>query len=122
MATITYTGVLSRHDYGEAFDILFLSSVESPLAEELLWMVGQTVSVRYWITDRQVTKEEAQTEMVRRVSGLASGTFQSHYSEITGYLWTEEELQIGGHNLLEELSSYVGKWLILEIEPHEKEP
>jgi hypothetical protein len=37
------------------------------------------------------------------------------YSEITGYLWTEESLMIGGHDLLEIFRSHVGHYLVLEI-------
>ena len=37
------------------------------------------------------------------------------YSEETGYLWTDEKLEIGGHDILKELYSYIGKYLYLEI-------
>jgi hypothetical protein len=112
----TYTGLLSLHQYGDAYDILFLSTVKEPLADELQWMVRKKVTVRYWVTDKQITKDEAQEEFLKTLLGLASGKFGSRYSEITGYLWTDEELNVGGHDLISELKSNIGKWLILEIE------
>ena len=50
------------------------------------------------------------------VMGDANVDLQSRYSEITGYLWTDEDLNVGGHDLLAELKGHVGKWLIMEVE------
>ena len=116
MKTKTYQGLLTEHSYGEADDILFLSTVSDPLAEELEWMRGKQVTVRYWVSDNEATKEEASEDAMKQVMGKADGEFGARYSEITGYLWTDEELKVGGHDLLDELRSGVGKWLILEVD------
>ncbi|MNJ80064.1 hypothetical protein D3C77_783070 [compost metagenome] len=50
--------------------------------------------------------------------GFCDVGYGARYSELTGYLWTDEYLKVGGHDIIEELRSYVGKWLILEIEVH----
>lgn len=112
----TYTGLLSLHNSGEAEDILFLSALMNPLALELEWMSGKIITVRYWITDQEKTKEEAKESFINSLAGIGDIEYTDRYSEITGYLWTDENLNIGGHNLLDELKSYVGKWLILEVE------
>lgn len=112
----TYSGWLALHGYGEADDILFLSTLREPLAEELEWIAYKEVSVRYWITDKEATKDEAQESFVRKLFGEAEVKFGARYSEITGYLWTDEDLNVGGHDLLAELRGHVGKWLILEVE------
>jgi hypothetical protein len=112
----TYTGLLSLHSWGEADDILFLSSVSEPFAEELQWIVGKQATVRYWITDKPATRDEAHEDFVRHVLGAVEGEFGSRYSEHTGYLWTDEKLTVGGHDLIGELKAAVGKWLILEVE------
>ncbi len=122
----TYSGLLSLQSYGDADDILFLSSLGepifspagAPLAEELQWMVGKQVTVRYWITDSETTKEEAQRAFLETLCGKADGSFGARYSEITGYLWTDEELEIGGHSIIDRLKTHVGKWMHLEIEEH----
>ena len=117
--TLTYVGLLSIHSWGEADDILFVSSVTDPLAEELQDRIsGKSVTVRYWITDQECSREDAHEQFLRRLFGSAEVVCESHYSEITGYLWTDEELTIGGHNLMAELHGQVGKWLILEIDVH----
>ena len=114
----TYQGLLSLHSWGEADDILYLSSLTDPLAEELGWMSGKKVTVRYWITDKQCTRDEAAEAAMLIAMGAADVTLNSRYSDITGYLWTDEDLNIGGHDLLAELKSSVGEWLILEVQEH----
>ena len=79
-------------------------------------MSHQTVTVRYWITDQPCTKDQAIEAAVLTVLGFAQVKLQSRYSELTGYLWTDEDLMVGGHDLLEEFKSNTGKWLILEVE------
>lgn len=114
--TKLYQGLLSLHGWGDASNVLFLSSLHDPLAEELSWMQCSTVSVRYWITDQSCTKDEAIEANVMTLLGFTDVKLHSRYSDLTGYLWTDEDLMVGGHDLLAELKSNVGKWLILEIE------
>ena len=119
--TLTYTGQLSVGEFGESYDVLLLSNLDEPLAEELQEDISsEMVTVRYWITDKECTREEAQESAVRTQMGMAGCVYRALYSETTGYLWTDEEIKIGGHDLLEELSSFDGKWLILEVDIHDK--
>lgn len=90
-----------------------------PLAERLEEIEGRTVTARYWVCEEQSTKEQAQDSFLRKVMGFCDINIGARYSEITGYLWTDEDMKIGGHDLIEELRSYIGEWLILEIEVHE---
>lgn len=117
--TITYEGLLREGPYGEADDVLFLGDDDEPFAKTLDEAIeGKQVSVRYWIADKQCSREEAQEDYLKQVIGLAETCFGASYSEATGYLWTTEECKVGGHDLIEEFKSSVGKWLILEIEIH----
>jgi len=119
MKTQTYTGILANHSYGEYTPVLYISSVESPLAEHLRWIRNKQVTVSYYITDIPCTKEEAKEDFIKKLSGSVSTKFNTRYSDITGYLWTDEECKIGGHDLIEELGSYIGKFVILEITLHD---
>lgn len=119
MKQLNYQGLLTKNGHGDSEDIIFLSSLHDPLAEELQReMDEKQVSVRYWVADRECTKDEVQENFIKRLCGYANCDFFAHYSEMTGYLWTDEECKIGGHDLLQELRSYLGKWLILEIDIH----
>ena len=92
------------------------------LAEKLLDLLeehGETWSVRYFITEEQKSPDELDLALAKVATGLADIDYHMWYSEITGYLWTDEEIVVGGHDLLTELMNYTGKWLHLEIEIEE---
>lgn len=116
MTTYTYEGLLSIHNVGDSSNVLFLSSMKDPLTDELSWISGTQVTIRYWVSDKQVTKDEANDTFMQICMGGSRVRFSAHYSELTGYLWTDEDLIVGGHDLLDELKSYEGKWLIMEVD------
>lgn len=119
MTTLTYNGFIKEDNYGENDDALFIGDSEEPIAEILEdEIVGKQVSARYWIADKETTKEQLQEDFIRTISGIGDAEYTSRYSDITGYLWTDEELKIGGHDLLEEIRSYLGKFIYLEIDVH----
>ena len=115
---IRLSGKLVQREYGEDSDVLFIEGREYPLSRELEDITKKKVTCRYWITDQQTTRDDAQERFLRTLMGEADVQYEPRYSEITGYLWTDEDLNIGGHDLLAELCSSVGKWLILEIDVH----
>ena len=115
---LEFSGLIRIYDYGEAEDLLFLSSLEKPLARELEVIHNKSVSVRYWITEKECTKEDAIEGLIRKICGETHIELTSHYSDYTGYLWTDEYLNVGGHSFIDELYGQEGKWLILEIEVH----
>lgn len=120
MNTIIYEGFLSigqaagcpgESNYKDAMLL-----VDQSIAEELDWMTGKNVSVRYWVTDEKASLEQVQAAHMETVMGVVDAKFIHYYSEVTGYLYTTENLVIGGHNLLQELESFIGKYLILAID------
>lgn len=118
MSAVVYRGWISEHTHGEADDVLFLTEVTEPLAEAIrddMDSHGEFLTVRYFISDRAATHEELNEELVRTITGAGEARFSHRYSEVTGYLWTDEDLMVGGHDLLEELRSHVGQFCHLEI-------
>lgn len=127
--TIRYRGILALHDHGEADDILFLDNTghrhrKRPLAETIsddLAEHGRYASVRYWTADVPMGDDALMESAVRSLLGEADADYGAHYSETTGYLWTDEDINVGGHDLLEELKSQAGRYCLLEID-YNKEP
>ena len=116
---LNYSGFIELKEWGEAYDILFLSTMDDPLVEKLHDEIsGENVTCRYWISDKECSKDEAEKDALYTIMGAAETDFGSRYSEITGYLWTYEVVKIGGHDLVRELSSRTGKYLHLEIKVH----
>lgn len=145
MKNILYTGWIREATNSSLDDILWLQSVTYidssnphltpwdkmewdherdettyPLADVLKSDISnKQVSVSYWITDKQCTKDEAQEQFLKKLYGSADCKFKSHYGDITGYLWSDENLVIGGHDLLQELRSNIDKFLVLDITVHD---
>jgi hypothetical protein len=121
--TVRYRGVLALHDHGEAMDVLFLDNAghrepAGPLAETIgddLDKHGRYASVRYWTAAWPVADDDLIESSVRVLLGEFEAEYSPHYSDITGYLWTDEDIKVGGHDLLEELKSQAGRYCLLEI-------
>jgi hypothetical protein len=121
---IIYEGGIIERSYGEADDILFLGDADNPLAETLeddREHYGPYATVRYYVSETEQTKDRLDENLIRQVSGDTEADFGSHYSEYTGYLWTNEKFKVGGHDLLGELHDHAGQFLYMEIE-WQKEP
>lgn len=120
-------GWLGLKDVDEAYGILHVGERRDledaePLAELTEFMYSKTVTVRYWVCDEKCSKEEAAEDFLGTAMGYADAKYGAHYSELTGYLWTDEDLVVGGHDIIAELKTYIGQYLILEIEVHERQP
>lgn len=106
-----------RRSCGESRHIN-LGNNADPLAEAAEQFNDKMITVRYWITDEPVTIEEAIEETVLQMMGSTKSKFNALYSEITGYLWTDELFTVGGHNLIEEMGSFIDKYLLMEVTVH----
>lgn len=125
----TYRGWLVEHSYGETDNILFLErskgNRDEPLAMELkddMEEYGQYLSVRYIMLKEEKAIDELTEDMTKRICGIGDIDYGDAYSEITGYLWTDEDIVVGGHDLLDELKSYLGMLCHLEIQFHKELP
>lgn len=125
----TFEGIISTEEY---FGDEYLTIDGEALAEKVKNALGFTsswsaeklpdVSVHYYISPKKITEEEMLEKEIRTLAGDA--TIQYDWDQ--GYSsWTpggvSEGLTVGGHNLLEELHTHVGKYLILTIETKSKD-
>lgn len=114
-----YRGRIIEGVYGDDYTALILSGHTQPLAEQIetdLELYGRYATVRYWVTDTERSCEQLDDNLAKVCVGAVDADYGSVYSETTGYLWTTAELMVGGHDLLAELESYVGRYVHLEIE------
>lgn len=114
-----HSGFLKIGSNGEEDDILFLDS--EPISKELEYLCRKFVTVRYYISDKEVSIEQAEELLINSLFGIVNSDYGMRYSELTGYLWTDELLMVGGHNLLQELKTFDGKYLILVVETAKNE-
>jgi hypothetical protein len=89
------------------------------LAEIAEQFNGKCISVRYWTSDEPLgSVEEADALIAHIALGGADIKYSAHYSEETGFLWCDEDFKVGGHDLIEEVSSFIGKYLLMEVLVH----
>ncbi len=116
MKNIIYKGLVGE-GYGECDETICLNG--EPIAETIqddIRTHGDFLTVRYFVCDKECSLEQAKMDWVKTITGSGAAEYCQRYSEITGYLWTDQELNVGGHDLVEELTSTVGKYLILSID------
>ncbi len=127
MTTEIYRGVIRLGTHGDADDILYLqeddekdwgADYSGPLAEAVSDAIkehGSYLSVQYWTASRRCPDEDMKIGALREMLGAGDADFGHRYSDITGYLWTDEEIDVGGHDLLAELGAQAGRYCLLEI-------
>lgn len=124
-----YRGFLRMGSNGEEENILFLlegdppelhtSIHDDPLSKIIaddMEAHGRHLTVRYFTSEKELTEDELMVDFAKKVSGPGDALYGTAYSEITGYLYTNDEIEVGGHNLHAELWSQVGRFCHLEIE------
>jgi hypothetical protein len=115
-----YQGYLNQQVEGDG-DVLKLDGVF--LAETIccdMRKYGNYLSVRYWIADKPFQRNDAEELTLKLLYGNGDSLVGARYSDITGYLWTDEEINVGGHDLIKELYSFEGKYCVLEIKYNKK--
>lgn len=120
-----YQGKITLRDLGEADDILFVETLPSPdfgddpfveIFQDDLKKYGSTVSVQYYISGEPRTIKELTENAVSILAGAADARYEDHWSDLTGYLWTDQDLSVGGHDLWKELASYKGRYLYMIVD------
>lgn len=122
-----YSGTITIRPCGEDEDALWLDPTEGEWTEPLSGQIvediekyGNTVTVSYWIADEPHTLDELLENEVKMLAGAADAEYNQRHSDVTGYLWTDASLVIGGHDLLAELESEAGRWCYLSVRFRER--
>lgn len=79
---------------------------------------GKDVQLNYYISDKLCSKGEMLEGWLKKLHGNIDAAYEAngyHYSSWTWGTDYDTVLKIGGHNLLNELYSYEGKYIILEL-------
>jgi hypothetical protein len=118
MSQIVYRGIITTKEDKNEYDAIYVGEDDEPFVQmwEESFHTKQQVTVRYWISDSELTREELKENQLLAISGAVYADYGARYSELTGYLWTDEKLNVGGHDLLDELESNKGKFLYMEVD------
>jgi len=109
-------GRISQREYMYNYTT-FIGDIDEPIAKYLQENIyAKNVSVKYFISNTLKTKDELMINNLLKISGSLDADYSDAYSDITGYLWTDEQIMVGGHDLLAEINSNVGKFIYLQID------
>jgi len=91
------------------------------LTSESSFLDGNFVKLKYYISETPINKENAEEKFLKSYySGLVyTDTDYCYGSEWTGVYAKNDHLDLGEHNIINELSDYIGKYCYLVIEKEE---
>lgn len=117
MTTKIYKGKIWIGPYGFNDEALFVGENTEPFTQ--VWnddfQERQQVSVKYWISETEKTREQLQENHLLCISGATEADYGDRGSDVTGYLWTDQDLTVGGHDLFKELNDKAGKFIYMEV-------
>ena len=116
-----YTGLLG---YTSNIEENYLIGIDGEiLAEKISEDIGYhfNASISFYFSDKRMSEDELILAFLETLYGHTEADYGVAWDEITGYLWTDEELKIGGHDLLEIFRHNLGKYLYLKIVVHEED-
>lgn len=93
-----------------------------PLTKEMENKCGWSkyvASVQMLIGDTPIDTDHINETKVVSMEGIVDSKYYHRYSDLTGYLWTEEGFKVGGHDIPAILQANVGKYIYMEIELYE---
>lgn len=137
LATLTLQGILCKTSGAEEQNLLglLLTAPADQLAASQwevvvlaeatyqgMWRRGCWASVSYYIADKVMNEDELQEIHLRVLLGDTQVGYGAHYSDLTGYLWTDEDFVVGGHDLIKEWRGLLGKFLYMKAEFHSEVP
>lgn len=125
MNTITLTGIISREYCDDSFYKIKLKQQDGfkidlvgRFIEVLDSFRGSEIQVSYYLSSTPCTKNDLVAQILHNISGGLKAEYDKNeysYSSWTQGTDYDTYLQVGGHDLYEELSSEEGKFIILEI-------
>lgn len=92
---------------------------EFPFSKELEERMGWSnkyASIQMLTGNTPIDVDHIDETKIVSMEGDVESEYFHHYSDYTGYLWTDEEFKCGGHDLLQILKSHIGEYIHIEIE------
>lgn len=85
------------------------------MEDKIEWM-HHYASVMFVTGDTPIDPTKVEETIIQSYYGEVDSAYHHRYSDCTGYLWTDEEFKVGGHDIIKILGNYVGEYIHMEIE------
>lgn len=96
---------------------------EFPLTKEMEHRIGWGscyASIQMLTGNTPIDLDHIDETKVVSMMGLTKSHYYHRYSDLTGYLWTEEGFKCGGHDIYRILASHDGEYIHMEIELYDE--
>ena len=77
---------------------------------------GSYASIQMLTGDTPIDMDNIEETKIVSMMGEVNSKYYHCYSDLTGYLWTEEGFKCGGHDIPKILRSHFGEYIHMEIE------
>lgn len=94
-----------------------------PLTKEMENILGwgyYYASIRFITGKIPIDPTKVEETIIESIFGNAEAEYNHVYSDYTGYLWTDENFTVGGHNIPSILISHIDEYIHMEIELYNK--
>lgn len=115
-ALLVISGKLAEVEHGDGYTMACDGERIMPKVADMLDRPIQA-SARWWLSDKPLDDAEARVKVqIDHAVGNLVALYEQAFSEITGYLWTDQELKLGGHDLVPIFEANAGRYIWMEIE------
>lgn len=124
MKTITLSGII-KFEYSDSWETIKLVQEDgykidlvNRFKEAVESFNNSQVQVNYYLADNPCTKNEMVEGWLKKLVGAIDAGYEANgyaYSSWTSGTDYDTNLSVGGHNLLSELRSEEGRFMIIEI-------
>lgn len=104
-----------RLDGTEADTVVDSFPFTKAMAEKIRWY-DSYASIQMLVGDTPIDINHIDETKVVSMMGEVESEYYHRYSDLTGYLWTDEGFKCGGHDIPKMLRSNMGKYIHMEIE------
>lgn len=88
--------------------------------EETIGWREKFASIRLFTSDSPIDPTKVEEQFIMEYYGESEAVYFLHYSDLTGYLWTDEGFKVGGHDIIQLLECNEHKFVHMEIELYEE--
>lgn len=105
---------------GEYADTVVDSFPFTKAMEEKCGWRNKYASIQMLTGDTPIDIDHIDETKIVSMMGEIESKYYHRYSDLTGYLWTTEKFECGGHDIPQILRSHMGEYIHMEIELYEK--
>lgn len=114
--TIVVSGKIRRAENGENYDCLYIGrSPITVMVNNTFTKYKQQVYCCWIISNSFLTPEAALTAAINTANAELDSRYLDRYSDITGYLWTDQNFKVGGHDMEALLRQHIKQYAFLVI-------